>query len=145
MRLLAEQAVNHGQVFLLDSLVGFATLLVVQTAAGVQWNRPISTRITSQQALCTILLSTIVLNLVRLANNLAILVPVCGYFQVELDARILQLSNLVRLNICDALHQSSVLLLDLLGTRPALVRRAEILGVLGDFMTVQRPGLILLE
>ena len=85
------------------------------------------------------------LNLVRLANNLAILVPVCGYFQVELDARILQLSNLVRLNICDALHQSSVLLLDLLGTRPALVRRAEILGVLGDFMTVQRPGLVLLE
>lgn len=145
MRLLAEKTVNHGQVFFLDSLVGFATLLVVQTAARVQGNRPITARITSQQALCAILLSAIVLNFVRLAYNLPILVPVCGYLEVELNARILQLSNLIRLNICDALHQSSILLLDLLGTRPTLVRRAKILGVLGDFMTVQRPSLILLE
>ena len=85
------------------------------------------------------------LNLVCLAYNPAILVSICGYLEVELNARILQLSNLIRLNICDALHQSSILLLDLLGTRPTLVRRAKIFGVLGDFMTVQRPSLIFLE
>ena len=85
------------------------------------------------------------LDLVRLAHNPAILVPICGYLEVELDAWILQLSYLVRLNVSDALHQSTILLLDLLGTGSTLVRRAKILGVLGDFMTVQRPSLILLE
>ena len=47
VRLLAEQAVYHGQVLFLDSLVRFATLLVVQTAARVLRNGAISTGLTS--------------------------------------------------------------------------------------------------
>ena len=81
----------------------------------------------------------------RLAHDLTVLVPIGGYLEVELDARISHLCYLVRLNVCDALDKSSIFLLDLFRTRPTFVRRSKILGLLGHLMSVQRPRFVLLE